>query len=237
MTNLAAVDDVVEHVAGRGSLGEEPGVPGSHGLVEHEARHLEAVGQFRTDEAQVVQEGVETRQGNLIMYSAGIGELPLDLADPLSNGLVADEVLALETARPAQTLESVPQPRVALPPAPPLRSRRGRLQVAQGDLLAGGNVGRGDDLLDAPLSPRHKVRVGNARVVGPRYEREDGGVAVKVHVVGEEDAQPRLLLRAVGERGRAAVGQVEESDAVVAGKAVEVAVQPRFHVAHVLVAA
>ena len=60
MTNLAAVDDVVEHVAGRGSLGEEPSVPGSHGLVEHEARHLEAVGQFRTDEAQVVQEGVET---------------------------------------------------------------------------------------------------------------------------------------------------------------------------------
>ena len=43
MTNLAAIDDVVEHVAGRSSLGEEPGVSGSHGPIEHEACHLEPV--------------------------------------------------------------------------------------------------------------------------------------------------------------------------------------------------
>ena len=43
MTNLAAINDVVEHVASGSSLREEPGVSGSHGPVEHEARHLEAV--------------------------------------------------------------------------------------------------------------------------------------------------------------------------------------------------
>ena len=58
MTNLAAIDDVVEHVAGRSSLGEEPGVSGSHGPIEHEACHLEPVWQFRTDDAQVVQESI-----------------------------------------------------------------------------------------------------------------------------------------------------------------------------------
>ena len=58
MTNLAAINDVVEHVASGSSLREEPGVSGSHGPVEHEACHLEAVRQFRTDETQVVQEGI-----------------------------------------------------------------------------------------------------------------------------------------------------------------------------------
>ena len=57
------------------------------------------------------------------------------------------------------------------------------------------------------------------------------------HVVGEKDAERGLLLFSVGERGSAAVGEVEEGDALLAGKAVHVAVQPRLDVAHVLVAA
>ena len=64
--------------------------------------------------------------------------------------------------------------------------------------------------------PRDEIRIGHAVVICPGEGGEESGVAVVVHVVGEEDAEGGLV--AIVDAAGARIAQGEELGALFAGQ-------------------